>query len=224
MLRSLATLHWEPYVGRDLKNYGFTSEIVTEAFRRVGYEVTVTFMPWARVIQEVKRKKYDAAYPAYYSDERARVFALSRPFAQGPLVFYKRKAAKISFKTLQDLKPYRIGVVRGYVNSPAFDAADYLKKEFTNSDESNLRKLLKGRIDLVVIDKYTAEHLIKRAIPEGLNQLESLEPYLQVKQLYLAVSRRVSGYQQMLEAFNYGLRQITEDGSIKKIMKKHGFH
>ena len=221
---SLATLEWEPYVGKKLKHYGFTSEIVAEAFKRTGYKVKVTFMPWARVLQEVRKGKYDAAYPAYYSDERAKMYALSNPFAEGPLVFYKRKEAVISFRSLQDLKPYRIGVVRGYVNSPEFDAADYLTKDIANSDEINLKKLLKGRLDLVVIDKFTSQSILNKIIPEGRDVLECLKPHLQVKPLYLAVSRKVEGYQHIVKDFNYGLKQISDEGLIKKIMQKHGFN
>ena len=220
---SLATLEWEPYVGEKLRNYGFTSEIVAEAFKRAGYTVEVHFMPWARVLQEVMKGKYDAAYPAYYSKERAKTYILSNSFAEGPLVFCKKKGADISYKTLQDLRPYRIGVVRGYVNTPEFDAADYLRKDIANSDELNLRKLLRGRVDLVVIDKFTAQHILSTVIPEGVDAIEFLEPHLQEKPLYLAVSRKVKGHQQIVKDFNHGLKQITEDGMIRNIMKKYGF-
>jgi ABC-type amino acid transport substrate-binding protein len=136
---SLATLEWEPYVGRKLMNYAFISEIVTEAFKRVDYSQTVDFMPCARVLQEVLKGEYDAAFPADYPDTRAKNYALSNSFAEGPLVLCKKKEADISYKSLQDLKPYCIGVVRGYVNTPEFDAADYLRKDLANSDEINLR-------------------------------------------------------------------------------------
>ena len=220
---SLATLEWKPYVGKKLMNYGFTSEIVTKAFKRVDYSVTVDFMPWARVLHEVLKGKYDAAFPAYYSDKRAKTYALSNSFAEGPLVFCKKKDVNISYKSLQDLKPYRIGVVRGYVNTPEFDAADYLKKDLANSDEINLRKLVKGRIDLVVIDKFTAHHILRTTIPESVDTIEFVKPWLQAKPLYLAVSRKIKGHQQIVKDFNHGLKQIAEDGTIRKIMKKHGF-
>jgi ABC-type amino acid transport substrate-binding protein len=220
---SLATLEWEPYVGKKLTDHGFTAEIVTEAFRRAGCAVTIDFMPWARVLQELSKGKYDAAFPAYYSDKRAKTYALSNPIAEGPLVFCKKKEADISYTSLHDLKPYRIGVVRGYVNTPQFDAADYLAKDVANSDEINLKKLLKGRIDLAVIDKFTAKHILSTTMPEGRKAVEFLEPSLQVKPLYLAVSRKTKGWQQLVKEFNQGLKQITEDGTLRKIMRKHGF-
>jgi len=219
----LATLDWPPYVGEVLPQYGFTTAIVSEAFKRAGYEVKVDFMPWTRVLQETEAGNYDAAYPEYYSEERVKTFFLSDPLASGPLGFYKRKADNITYTKLDDLKPYRIGVVLGYINTPEFDAADYLKKEATNSDEQNLRKLLLGRIDLVVIDKFVAQYLIKTSIPEAVGTLEFMEPPLLEQSLYVIFSRQVAGSEQKLQAFNAALKTMREDGTLERILKEYGF-
>ena len=218
---SLATLNWAPYVGRDLPDLGFTSEIVRRAFERAGYRVEITFMPWARVLRRVARGDSDAMYPAYHSADRARTFALSNPFAWSYLVFYKRVEAEIDYTRLRDLEGYRIGVVRGYVNSPAFDRAGYLTKEPTDNDESNLRKLLRGRIDLAVIDLYTARHLLEHRIPGGAGRLEPLEPPLQVKPLFLGVSKRVPAYRTVVADFNRALSGMTSEGVLEEIRRKH---
>ena len=76
---------------------------------------------------------------------------------------------------------------------------------------------------MVVIDKFTAQHILRTAVPEGVNAIEFVKPWLQVKPLYLAVSRKIKGHQQIVKDFNHGLKQIAEDGKIRKIMKKHGF-
>ena len=78
---SLATTEWEPYVGERLANYGFTSESIIEAFKRVGYKVTFNFKPPKRVMAEVESGVYDAGYLAYYSDERARRFDCENSFS-----------------------------------------------------------------------------------------------------------------------------------------------
>lgn len=221
---TLATLEWPPYVGEQLPGKGFTTAIVTEAFKRAGYEVKISFMPWARVIQEVQAGKYDAAYPEYYSEERLQNFWLSEAFATGPLGFYKRKADPISYTTLKDLQPYRIGVVLGYVNTPEFDAAEYLQKEAVNSDEQNLRKLLLGRIDLAVIDQFVAEYLIKTLIPEGADTLEFMNPPLKEQPLHVIFARQVAGSEEKLQAFNAALKTMREDGTLDRILEEYGFN
>jgi polar amino acid transport system substrate-binding protein len=219
----LATLEWSPYVGESLPQYGFTTAIVSEAFKRAGYEVKVDFMPWTRVIKESGEGTYDAAFPEYYSEERAQEFLMSEPFTSGPLGFYKRKADKITYTKLEDLKPYRIGVVIGYINTPEFDAANYLKKDEANSDEQNIRKLLAGRIDLAVIDKYVAQQLIKTSIPEAAGALEFMEPPLQDQPLYVIFPRKTAGSEEKLKAFNAALKTMRDDGTLADILNEYGF-
>jgi polar amino acid transport system substrate-binding protein len=219
----LATLNWAPYVEENLENCGFTSEIVSQIFKKAGYQVKIYFMPWARVLAEVKTGEYDAMYPAYYSEERSRIYAFSNQIAEGPLVLCKRSDDTIEYKNLIDLKPYKIGVVRGYVNTPEFDAAVYLNKKIVNNDKQNLLKLLTGRIDIAVIDKYTAKQIIKIDIPHAAEKLDFLDPPLENKLLYVGFSKKRKDYQNLLKSFNQALNEMIKKGLIDNIVKKHGF-
>jgi polar amino acid transport system substrate-binding protein len=219
----LATLDWPPYVGENLPQKGFTTAIVSEAFKRAGYEVKIDFLPWTRALQQADEGNYDAVYPEYYSDERDKTFMFSEQFASGPLGFYKRKADPISYTKLEDLKTYRIGIVLGYINTPEFDAASYLQKETATSDEQNIRKLLAGRIDLIVIDKYVAQYLIKNSITEATGKLEFLEPPLLEQQLFVIFPRKTEGSAKKLAEFNMALKSMSEDGTLEHILQESGF-
>ena len=220
---SLATLNWEPYVGEELEYFGFTSHIITEAFKRVGYRVQYTFLPWARLLKQVAAGKFDAGCAAYYSEERAEIYAFSEPYAHGPVVLYKRKDRDISYRTLTDLKPYRIGVARGYVNDAEFDAAEYLHKEVANDNDLNMKKLLAQRLDLIAIDKFVAQYIIKTSLPQGADALEPLDPPLADHPIHLIFSKKRAGYEQKVQDFNRGLAAITEDGTVDNILQRHGF-
>lgn len=220
---SIATLDWSPYVGEDLEGYGFTTEILRVAFERAGYKLKVTFMPWARGLLETESGNYDAIYPAYYSEERTQNYIYSDAFAEGPIVFYKRKGDAITYTKLEDLKPYRIGVVRGFVNTAEFDAADYLQKDVVDRDEQNLQKLVLGRIDLAVVDKFAAQYIFASTFPEGKDQLEFIEPPLDVKPLYVMFSRKIPNGEELMKAFNTSLKQMIADGTIDEILTKYGF-
>ncbi|MCA9974649.1 MAG: ABC transporter substrate-binding protein, partial [Anaerolineales bacterium] len=104
-----------------------------------------------------------------------------------------------------------------------FKAADYLQKEAAERDEQNLRKLMLNRLDLVVVDQFVAESVIAQ-IPEAEDSLEFLSPPLDVKPLYLILSRNTENSAQKLADFNEGLRQIIADGTVAKIMEKHGLN
>lgn len=220
---TLATLNWEPYVNEEVVDGGFTTEIVRQAFERAGYQVDITYMPWIRVLSEVENGAFDAMYPAYYSESRSRVYALSTPIASGPLVLCKLADRPLRYRSLEDLKPFRIGVVRGYVNTADFDNAHYLDKRIVNSDKQNLLKVLTGRIDLAVVDMYTAQQIIDTAIPQAKGKLDFMKPPLEVKPLYVGFSKNRDGYRQRLEAFNQALREMINEGLVQKIYNEHGF-
>jgi polar amino acid transport system substrate-binding protein len=221
---TLATLNWQPYASEELDGGGFTTEIVRLAFKKAGYQTEVTYMPWIRVLAEVKKGVFDAMYPAYYSDSRSRDYALSAPIANGPLVLCKRSDRPLKYRSLEDLRPYIVGVVRGYVNTAAFDAADFIAKKIVNSDKQNLLKVLTGRIDLAVIDMYTAQHIIDTAIPQARGKLDFMMPPLDIKPLYVGFSKSRPGYHKRLEAFNQALKELSNKGIISQIYTKHRFH
>jgi len=219
---SLATTDWEPYVGRNLDAYGFVSEIIAEAFRRVGYEVQYAFMPPKRVMQQVEAGEDHAGYPAYYSDDRAERFYYSDPFADSAVGFYKRKDTEIPYKTLRDLAPFKIGVCLGFTYPREFNEADYLKKEVARNEVLNLRKLIEKRIGLFITDRAAAQAAISASVPEGKEVLEFMEPPLETRSLHLIFGKRKHHNEPLCGDFNAGLQMIIQDGTVENILKKHG--
>ena len=219
----MGTLNWPPYIGVSLENRGYVAEVVGEAFRRSGVAFNFSFMPWARVVHMSKSGQLHGYFPEYDSPEVAAHSALSDPFPGGPVGFFKRRDTPIAFETLEDLKGYTIGVVRGYVNTRAFDGAAFLRKEAVVDDYANVKKLLKRRVDLIVCDKYVGRYILERHFPEARGQVEFMDPPLELKALQVCFSKKVPGYRERVRRFNAGLRMMKADGSLDAIRRKHGF-
>jgi polar amino acid transport system substrate-binding protein len=56
-----------------------------------------------------------------------------------------------------------------------------------------------------------------------MDELEFIEPPLEIKVLYIAFSKKAANYKQKLKDFNIGLEQIKEDGTMYRIISDHGF-
>nr|ABY56072.1 hypothetical protein [uncultured bacterium pFosPlaG] len=221
---SLTSTEFPPYESKTLPNYGFISEIVKIAYQRMGYTVKVDFVPFARSLLMVKDRDADGTYALWYREERAQWLLFSDPLPFSLIVFYKRKDRNIPFNgSYEALKPYTIGIIKGYVNPPAFDAADYLKKYPVTVEAQTLQMLVLGRIDLMIVDKLVAQHIINTKFPKYNEILEPMEPSLKEDPLYLAISKKAKNYQRKIKDFNEGLKQISKDGTMKKIIAKHGF-
>ncbi len=132
------------------------------------------------------------------------------------------KHNNIRFKTLHDLKQYRIGVLKGAVHGKEFDEADYLNKNDVLNRELNIRKLQAGRIDLMAGPKDVVFHELQRDYPELVDEIRVLSPPIGKNDVYICVSKKRKGYKQLIESFNSKLSEVKADGTYERIMRKHG--
>ncbi len=225
----LVTAEREPYIGENLPNKGYIYELVSEAFRRVGYDAEISFYPVARATYLAEHGWRDGVVPVYYEESLEGKFLFSDPFPGGILGLLKSKSLSIpdidlqnQSRALQDLQAYTFGVIRGAVNTQEFDTADFLHKDFATSDMQNLLKLSKGRIDFAVIDKYTAADIMVHQLPHLIGQYEFLTPPLALKPFYIAFSKNAPGHRQYVEDFNRGLRSLLDDGTLDSMLYRHG--
>jgi polar amino acid transport system substrate-binding protein len=219
----LATLNWSPYIGEHLEGYGFGAEILRTAFERAEYDVTFSFMPWVRVLKDVEIGAYDAACFAYRSKERENRYYFTAPYARSVLGFCKRRDEDIKFQSLQDLTPYRIGVVRGFVNTPQFDTLRSLHKEEVKDELTNLKKLLNRRVDLIIIDQFVLQHLMNTHFQSQKNKVAFLDPPLIIQPLYLMFSKKLPTAARKVQAFNQAIGEMKNDGTIETIIKRFGY-
>jgi polar amino acid transport system substrate-binding protein len=160
----LTSLDWPPFSGADLPNRGLSTAIVERTLVRAGFSLVVEFLPWQRAVATgLKAPDVAGYFPEYRTAASEEQCLLSAPIGSSPLGFAERIAAPVDWRGLPDLAGRRIGTVRGYVNTDAFDraAADgKLLVEPAVDDATNLRKLAAGRLDLAVIDANVMAHLL----------------------------------------------------------------
>jgi ABC-type amino acid transport substrate-binding protein len=226
----LATLDWEPYIGTRMPDQGYCAALIRAAFADQGVQVEIEFYPWARALHLARTGAVDGLMPEYFNPSREAEFEYSAAFPGGPLVLFKRRGDAIAFSTdpvqhqdaaLRALNARRFGVVRGYLNTPVIDAASYLIKEEANDDATNLRKLVYGRIDLAVIDRRVAEHLIRTDYPGYATKIEPMDPALADIPLYIAFSRKAPHMRESLATFNRGLAAMRADGRIDALYQRY---
>lgn len=217
------TCEWEPYYGSKLLDKGYVSEITREAFKAAGYEIDIWFVPWNRALHDAKTGHYDALMGLYHSEDRAKWITFSEPIGAVQNVFFSLKGKNIRYETLEDLKPYRIGIERGYTYSKEFDEAGFLKKEPARKIEINFNKLLKGRVDLVAASKTVFLHNMKKKFPDQIAMLEVLPKPLTVNKIFNGFVKTKPDHKKWVGDFNRGLKIIRENGTYEQILAKHGF-
>ena len=159
---SLTSNEFPPYHAKSLMNQGPVTELIIAAYERVGYRVVVTYFPWARGDYLARKGgKYHGVISLWYNKERGKRYLYSDPYMDNEVGFYKRKSNAITFTSYKALQEFTIGTVINYANPPGFDAANLNVKPVV-TDELNIAKLCNERINLVLIDRLMAEHLISK--------------------------------------------------------------
>lgn len=218
----LASTEYPPYYNKTMEGNGFITQIIAAAFAESGYDIDVTFLPWARALESTKAGKYDGLFTVRYREDRTEFFAYSDPLPPNKIGFLKRSASTIDFDTLADLKDRRIGIVRGYAVPPEFDDVGLVTIPADNNVE-NLRKLMRNRIDLIVSDRAVALHTLTTELGVPSADLEWLDPAINTEIQYLVFPKSTSDHETLMAGFNAGLATVTADGTVARIIQESGF-
>ncbi len=208
---TLTTLDWCPYTCAALPENGLSTVIVTRAFKAMGYEVKVEFLPWQRAVQTAETDAKVAGYFPEYAGSFDK-FTLSASLGDSPLGLVVPAGKSIADVGVPALSKLKLGVVSGYVNTEAVDKAiadKTLPVEAVKDDVTNLRKVAAGRIDAAIIDEYVMRYELSanKELAGDRGKLAFNPTVLENKSLHIAFARTPLG-EKMKAAFDDGLRKI----------------
>ncbi|TVP14296.1 hypothetical protein AYI87_10685 [Shewanella sp. KCT] len=213
---------YPPFYSTNLPSQGVIYHLAQAVFQHAGYPLAHRYYPFARAKAIMKKGGADVILGVWYRPSREEWIAFSTPLLSVNVVLYKRVDSQIDFNTMADLRQYRIGIGRGYANPEAFQNAT-LKTEAASSDAVNLRKLLAGRVDLVLICEDVARYLIERPGSEYRGKLEPVGDPLSVELFHIGVAKHLPNAQKILADFNQSLAELHRSGELSKILASHGF-
>ncbi len=224
--RAEHTLHlgatdFAPYYSQSLPGGGPVTKVVVAAYRLMGYRVIVHFYPWARALEMGKMGALDGLSGVWRSRSREKWFLFSSPVCGSDIVLYKRKETPIKeFTTFKALKPYSVGIVRGYALPPGFkEAGLHVQKATTNLQ--NFRMLEAKRVDLIIIDRGVAQYLLRTRLQGCGDIFDMLSPPVDHRRQYLVISQKTPDALQKIKDFNAGLKLLESEGKIGAVLKNN---
>jgi polar amino acid transport system substrate-binding protein len=114
---------------------------------KLGYEIRM--LPWARAYQSALDIKNVCVFTTVYTPARKDLFKWVLPLSQDEWVLVSYKKIDESMKTLDDVRKFKIG---GYGADARtnFLVNNGFNVDVASDEMSNLRKIVAGRIDLMV--------------------------------------------------------------------------
>jgi polar amino acid transport system substrate-binding protein len=237
---SIATLDWAPYIGENICKQGWIQQLTVALLASRGYEITSIFLPWARAVRMAETGSVDILYPEYFIElgapsdaykgtRRREHLALSLKLPGGPIAFMKRRGETDHYKgDLLNLKNEKIGVVRGYQNTPEFDAL--MDRNFFDISQSvddlmNTTKLINNRIDLIIGDPRVIRFSIangmlsQREKTKLLQSIEMVQPAIGYNHLYYAISKKRPSWEKTLALLNSAIAEFETSGLMFEIIE-----
>ena len=218
----LANGYWPPYNGKLLPEGGCDSQVIMETFALAGYEVEYGYFPWVRSYSLSATGEWDGTLawddtPSIQGEH----WASAKPTSVQEWVFFYRKADNFSWNSLNDLQGKIIGITTGYKYSDTFvnlpeDSFTFLN---SNSDETNLKMLVAGHIDVFPIEKNVGLYLIRQGFSEEeQNMITYDEKAISEFNSYLLLSKAIPENEQRIKEFDQAFRKLIESGRYEKIM------
>ena len=211
-----------PFTDASMPGGGRATSSVTTALARAGYTSGFEEVPWARALLGVSEGRYDVLINAWYNDSRARIGQVSTAYLTNRIRLLQRKGEAFRYKSLSDLYPYSIAVVRDYAYSPEFDRDTRLHKVPVRNFSSAVRMLAAGRVDLAVEDEYVARYNLQREPQDVRDGVMLVDPPLGENTLHILVSLKHPEHDRIVERFEQAIAAMKADGSYARLLRQYG--
>jgi polar amino acid transport system substrate-binding protein len=197
---------------------GLYPVVITEAYRRMGVEVSIAAMPWKRALDGADNALNGVA-GLYKTEERLKKYDYSDKLFDEVVTIYVRKGHGFPFAVIEDLRGHSVGVIRGWSYGDAFDTArrdGLFTTEEASGDEQNFVVLDAGHIDCVLAIREAAAAAI--ASHDWRERFEALAVPLSKNPSYVAFNKS-AGKQADLRRLDAAIAAMRADGSFDRLIQ-----
>lgn len=224
---TLHTGEWAPYTSQGLPGQGVATEVVTKAYRAVGWDVAYEWMGWGRIQGLVEGGDVYGSFPWGYSEERDAKADFSEPILFSKTKFFyakERLGADYDFKDLAEIKRkgLRVGGLKGYSSSKKLESEGFTV-DYTRSAELSYKKLLAGRIELFPEDELVGWGLLRELYGDKAAALfGSTGNSLTEATMHIMYAPNFPRAAEYTEKFNEGLQILKDTGDYAALFAKYG--
>ncbi len=206
------------YRGPDGKFVGLDIEIVSELQKRVGNTDQIQLVPWTRGLKYLDTAPNTLLFSMARSKERNDLYQWIGPMSQAIYGFYAKSNTTVVVNNLDDARKVgSIGVYRNDVRDKFLTNLGFNNLDRTSNNESNLRKLMAGRVDLIASSAFGIRVETKMA---GYNMKDVKFVYAFLKlPIYIAASKQTDP--KIIANWNAALESMKKDGTLVAIFKKY---
>ena len=220
---TIVSTDYPPHIwqeGKEVK--GLRVELLSELFKRMGYQYIPRIVPWKRAIKEVKYGEVEGIGSIWYKPEREDfLYYPEFTFNIEILGIYQPVGSKeISYRSLEDFKGLQIGVIMGFSYPKAFLESTLFERQEVHSDELNFRKLAYKRVHAVISDSIVADYKIRRL---GLQDqiFRNKNNYNEGIWGYIAFSKKNPKGKKLAAEYDRFIQELIKEDFYQNIFRKY---
>ena len=224
VLTMATNAYFQPYEYYDAnqKIVGIDAEIAAAIAEKLGMELKIEDMQFNSILNSVSSGAVDFGMAGLtITDERKLEVDFTNTYATGKQVVIVKDGGSVT--SIDDLAGKKIGVQLG-TTGDAYATGDYGMNEdetpngnviqYNNGNEA-VMALIGGAVDAVIIDNEPAKALVAANEGNGLSILETEYVY---EEYAICVKK---GNSELLQKLNTAIDQLTQDGTIDRIINKY---
>jgi len=192
---------------------GLNDRIVAEAFHRLGIPVQLVRLTAERALQNADAGIDDGIYVRIAGMERMypNLVMVPEPVSEFLFTAFAKDPA-VQVKSWDDLKPYNVALINGWkiveANTRGARSVTGVKNE-----DALFGLLERNRADVVVLDLYSGQEVIRRL---GLSGVRALSPPLERRKMYIYLHKR---HAELVPRLAEALRQMRRDGTTLRLTR-----
>lgn len=203
---------------------GYATQVVRLMLEQMQTEQEFAVYPLKRALNIANKEANSLIYPITRSAELEQQFHWIGKLSKQQTYLYKLKTNKaLNLTELSQAKSLSIGVVRGSVIETQLNNLGFLQLHQVTAGLQNVRKLLKGRLDLVASDQVTFNHLVDQLNRVSKQKLrhQDFERVLQLppqldNPLYIALSKNSTP--EVVAQVRAAYHHVKEAGNIVEVV------
>lgn len=215
---------WSPYrigTGTDASSWtGIDMDVAREIALRTGIEVEWKAVPWSRCLEMVKTGQADMLMGVAWTEERSvSMTYVPTPYSVVRPVFYALRGKSDTLRKYADLKGKTIAQSRDSAYFDRFNEDGSLNKISVGDEETVLRMLTGGRVDVAIGTEPNIAWDIARFGMKGMVEPTDWQPG-EITPLYIAMSNEAArgGVAERIDAC---VRGMVADGTINLIHERY---
>lgn len=201
---------------------GFATDLLREILAEANLDATITLFPWTRAYQLATTRPNTIIYSTARTPEREHMFFWIGPISARQIYLYKLRTRKdIHVTSLSDAARYRLGMVRDMAsNQIILNSGLFSTKliDLAPSQESNMRKLLVQRVDLIVSLDWSAA-FVSKSLGHSPSELEQLLLVDSVHPLYFAMN--IDSDPALVQRLTKAFDKVKAKGSMDRLKHKY---